>query len=95
MGATKRLIEEQERKHDVATAIAVQAGVLKHCEFHSYIYDAGNWDNTPAYKLANAKFTKGALKEVFDDRTEMTDTIKKVVEGAPDECYYCAKHEAE
>ena len=95
MGGTKRLIERQEHKRAVATSIAIQAKVLRHCEFHDYVYDPGTWDITPAYRLGNYKFTKGELKEVFDERTEMTAAIKSAVEDAADECYYCAKFEAE
>ena len=49
----------------------------------------------PAYMLGNARFTAGALKGVFDDRREMTDAIKKAVEGSAIEGSPCEKLKAD
>lgn len=95
MGGTKRLMERHDSQRAIAVGNAIQAKVLKYCKFHDYVYDPDTLDITPAYKLANYKFTRGELKETFDDRTEMAAVIKSVVEDAADECYYCAKHAAE
>jgi hypothetical protein len=52
-------------------------------------------ENDSAYKLGNYQFSNGKLEGIFDDRREMTDTIKTVVEGAAVECWQCAKLERE
>lgn len=45
-----------------------------------------------AYKLGNALFTAGRCGGEFDDRREMTDAIKRVVENnSSDECYFCER----
>jgi hypothetical protein len=91
MSFTKRLIELQEEQWDVATEIAVDAGVLKRCSLHSEIYDPLGGDNVPAYKLGNYRLSAGKLGRVFSSSREMTDTIKSVIEDAAMECYTCAK----
>lgn len=91
MGYEKRKMEERENQRDVATQIAVEAGVLNRCEFHEEVWDALAGDNTPAYKLGNYKFSKGELAGVFSDRREMTDAIDAAVEYAGMECGSCAK----
>ena len=80
MSFAKRLMEHHEHQRDVAISIAIQAGALKRCEYHSdCVFDGGS-DPQGAYKLGNAKFTSGELKGTFDERTEMTDCIKKAIE---------------
>jgi hypothetical protein len=93
MGVTKRLMEHYENQRDVAIRIAIQAGVLKRCEIHSDCVFGGGSDSQGAYKLGNSKFTAGELEGIFDERTEMTDCIKKAIEEhhAIDECPRCAK----
>jgi hypothetical protein len=92
MGFAKRLLEEREQQRDVATVIAVDAGVLKRCEFHDIVYDPLAGDNTPAYKLGNYRLSAGELKGVFSSSREMTDAIKSAIDDAGMECYDCAKH---
>ncbi|MGA8220554.1 MAG: hypothetical protein WB780_02795 [Candidatus Acidiferrales bacterium] len=91
MGATKRLIEKYEEQERAAIQIAIQAGALKHCDLHSGYISRGDAEIEDAYKLGNYKFTKGELKDSFDDRREMTDAIKKVVQNCAFECNLCAK----
>ncbi|MCH8029595.1 MAG: hypothetical protein IH874_06665 [Candidatus Dadabacteria bacterium] len=92
MGGVKRLMEEQEGKQNVAIQIALEAGVLKSCEYHEdFIFDTGK-DILNAYMLANAKYTEDHYIDVFNNRKEMTDFIKDVVEEhLPVECPFCAK----
>jgi hypothetical protein len=73
-----------------AEEIAVQAGVLLKCEYHEEVYDPLGGDIESAYKLANYKFSRGEIS-TFDNRREMTDAIKEVVEKAAMQCYLCEK----
>ncbi len=92
MGGTKRMMEDHEQQCGAAIGIALQAGVLERCKFHDDAVFEGAADITEAYKLGNAKFSKGELEGIFDDRKEMTDVIKEVVEDHPaEECPFCAK----
>jgi hypothetical protein len=91
MGFAKRMLEEQYQQSGVATGIAVDAGVLKRCEFHDVVYDALAGDDTPAYKLDNYRLSAGELKGVFSSSREMTDAIKSAIQDAGLECYACAK----
>ena len=86
-----RLMEIYEEQRGVAEQIAIDAGMLKRCQYHDEVYQWDILDTTPAYKLGNYKFTKGELKGIFDDRKDMTDAIKKAIELAGDECGRCAK----
>jgi len=93
MSFVKRMMEERQYQRGVAISIAIQAGVLRVCEYHEdCIFDGGH-DREGAYKLGNAKFTAGELTEVFETRKEMTDSIKDAIEDnyGPDECPRCAK----
>lgn len=90
MSQIKRLIEEKEHQRDVATEIAIEAGVLKRCSTHGEVYDPLAGDNVPAYKLGNYKFSKGELRDVFPDRPTMTAEIDAAVKDSADECHTCA-----
>jgi hypothetical protein len=94
MSYTKRLMELREQQHAVATQIAVEAEVLARCEYHGEVWN-NYGDKESAYKLANYKFTNNQLTEIFTERAEMTDIIKKVIEEAGIGCSRCAKFEAE
>lgn len=80
MSQTKRLMEHREHQCNVAIGIALQAGALKQCEIHEDCIFGGEKDAENAYRLGNSKFTAGELKGIFDERREMTDTIKKMIE---------------
>ncbi len=84
------LMDHYEEQHRVAQQIAIEADVLKVCEFHEEVYQS-EFDGTAAYKLGNYKFTEGKLTGTFGDRKEMTDAIKRAIENAGDECGRCAK----
>nr|WP_163503019.1 hypothetical protein [Halomonas socia] len=91
MGVTKRWMEQEEQKLNVATGIAIRAGVLDRCEFcDSTVYSTGE-SVEEAYKVGNTMFSNGEL-DAFESRREMTDAIKATVESpdhAGDCCYHC------
>jgi len=91
MGVMKRMMEDHEAKWETGIWTALEAGVLGQCQFHDDAIYEGSEDITEAYKLGNAKFTSGELSGVFDNRREMTDTIKEVVDHPAEECPFCAK----
>lgn len=93
MGYHKQLLAKQEHQRDVAISVAVKAGVLRSCEFHGDVFASDEFaDAEPAYRLANARFSRGELHDVFETRTEMTDAIKAVVdEFVLDYCPRCEK----
>jgi hypothetical protein len=96
MGGVKRMMEEEEGKHGVAMHIALEANVLEQCEFHDDCIYAGSEEIESAYKLGNYKLSHGEFDGVFEDRREMTDIIKEVVEDHQgDECFACAKNRDE
>ena len=96
MGGAKQMMEEKEAKLCIAMQIALEAGVLKKCEFHENCNYAGGEEIENAYKLANHKYSNGEFKDVFKNRREMTDIIKEVVEDeAAEECFVCAKNRDE
>ena len=92
MSVTKRLMDENEDREKVATSLAVEAGALESCDIHGSFF-RGDAEIVSAYKLGNAKFESDGLGTIFSDRTEMTDTIKRVVENiGGTECYQCASY---
>ena len=80
MGRAKQMMAENENKRAIALGIAVEAGVLKECQYHSDTIFEGPEDITEAYKLGNSRYSKGKVSNEFKDRKEMTDIIKEVVE---------------
>jgi hypothetical protein len=90
MSGIKRLMEQQEEKRIEARTIALKAGVLEVCEFHSEIF-VGQKDILGAYKLAAASFKRGFRKDLFENQQDLTDCIKEEVEDAAEECWACAK----
>jgi hypothetical protein len=92
MGSAKRMMERHETMCRAAVEIALEARVLRYCEYHEDCVFEGPIDIESAYKLGNYKFTVGSMAGVFDTRREMTDCVKKVVEDHPaDECPRCAE----
>jgi hypothetical protein len=90
MGALKRMMERHETLCGVAIGIALEARVLRSCEYHDCLFEGPN-DIVDAYKLGNSKFTAGTLEGHFQSRREMTDCIKEVVEdNCNDICPRCA-----
>lgn len=94
MGATKRILEADENKKQVAVEIAVRVGLLERCEFHTdEVFDPLENNNEDAYKLANSLITdKHPLVAIFDgDRRELTDLLNEIQNDFADECTLCAK----
>ncbi len=92
MGLTKRLMELQEAQCEEATNIAVEAGCLEQCEYHSDMVWETFEDPAEAYKIGNARFTANELQTEFRSRRELTDAIKEAIEEAGiDGCSICTK----
>jgi len=85
MGYHDRVLEEKE----IAQEVAIKAGYLARCGDCSDVYDPGNGDPEPAYKLANSLITKkDPLVEIFwDDRTRLTDLLKDLHHEYPGQCH--------
>jgi len=96
MGGAKKMMEHEDNKRGVAAQIAIDSGVLERCPIHEEILLITGNDITDAYKLGNAKISAGDFVGLFDDRRDMTDKIKEVVEDdGSDECGICARHRDE
>ena len=92
MGRAKDEMMRHDAQIQEATGIAVEAGVLRTCEYHTDITMEGGADPQEAYKIGNARFTRGELQARFESRKELTDAIKAAIdEIALDECPLCAK----
>lgn len=93
MGGAKRMMEEEDEKRQIALRIAIEAGVLEQCDVHDDCIYIGGEEIEDAFKLANYKISRNELAGAFQNRREMTDTIKEVVEDhIADECYACAEN---
>jgi hypothetical protein len=92
MGRVKELLMGEEQKRSIAEAIAVDAGALRECEFHSDIFIDIDSDEAKklAYIIGNKRFTEKSIT-AFKNRKELTDTIKSVIEEAHAECPDCRK----
>lgn len=92
MGITKRMMEQQEALKGAALRILVDASVLEECEVHDGYYYEGGIDVEEAYKLANARITRGEVELPEGvSRRDFTDIIKEAREEnwATDSCTYC------
>ena len=94
MGQAKKEMMRQEELLYEAADIAVEAGVLRRCKYHPDIVWDNHGDRSDAYKLGNARFSRGEVGD-FRSRRELTDAIKNAIEQSGDECYLCAKRLAE
>lgn len=91
MSFVKRMMEENEYKRDVIEKITVDAGVLKKCKNHDFLY-RGEAEIEDAYKLGSALWSDISISEVFESPEEIKKIIKIVVEGHPEnQCSLCAK----
>jgi hypothetical protein len=91
MSFVKRMMERLEDQESVAVEIALDAGVLRKCEYHGTLMSGGT-DIEAAYRLANSRFSAGQYHGDFEDGPETTDAIKKVVEdNSSDECHFCER----
>lgn len=89
MSGARELAAHLEHQYDVATQIAIEAKVLRVCEFHGIAYDSGN-EHTSAYKLGNWKLKHGKLGKLFADSTELGEAIKHAIDDHfADSCPRC------
>jgi hypothetical protein len=98
MGVLKHHLMEEEEKRAVATRIALEAGAIEECMLHPGTYiDRGDPGAVEiAYKIANSHFAKeDTLISIFENRREMTDLIKSVIDESGDECYSCKQFQNE
>jgi len=97
-GVLNRSMEDQN-KWDVATEIAIRAGILQRCKNHpDTVLGTDDTDYTDAYKLGNHLISKGdPLVSIFkDDRHEMTNKVQEAIESAGmGYCPSCAKWASE
>lgn len=91
MSYAKDLLARAEQQRDMAIEIALRARVLRSCGFHGEVFSSEEPIES-AYRLGNARFSKGSLRASFASRIELTDAIKNAVEDHPaDMCPRCAK----
>lgn len=91
VGRAKEEMMRQDALVEEGAAIAVDAGVLARCEIHGAVWEVA-FIHEDAYKLGNAKFSKGALNNHFTSRRELTDAIKEAIDqSGMDGCPYCAE----
>ncbi len=89
MSGAKDLLAQLEHQYDVATQIAIEAKVLRACDFHGIAFDSGN-EHTSAYKLGNWKLKHGKLGKLFADSAELAAAIKHAIDDHPAEsCPRC------
>ncbi len=87
MSAVKREIERIHSCRAAAVSIALRVGLLEKCEVCGEVKDPQSCNFQDAYKLANFMMSKGdELTAGFNDRRELTDTIKSQVESTSEHC---------
>jgi hypothetical protein len=95
MGAAKEMMLQREGMTGIAEEVAIAAGLGERCEMHSDVFMSDFPDEdllVEAYKIANARITKGEIGlPSMMDRRDFTDLIKEVVEQAPDFCPECER----
>ena len=93
MGAMKRYKEDLNGLRSAAEDIAVTARAVKPCEYHEdTLLDQYDGDALElAYKIANARVTKGEIGLDGFTRRDLTNMIQQVVNESADECYSCSR----
>ena len=87
---TNKLMVEAQAREAIAEDLAVEAGVLKRCPWHEFVYQ-DDWDAEQAYHLAASRFKRGEIHRPFVNQRDIIDAIKAVVEDAPLDCPRCQK----
>lgn len=95
MGMTKELYLEGLERQDIAEELAVEAGILKRCEWHVGFTYQDDWDLERVFRMAAWRFKRGDIPGPFYSQRDLTDAIKAVVDDAPMECPRCEKMRAE
>lgn len=87
MSLAKRELERRDQCEADATEIAVRAGDLERCEFCETARDKNKSEPEAAIELGDSLLRAGhALTSNFEDRDEMLEALRTVVEQAPAEC---------
>jgi hypothetical protein len=94
MGIMETLYFEGLERQDIGEELAVDAGILKRCEWHEFVYQ-DDWDLERAYRLAAWRFKRGEVPGPFYSQRDVTDAIKAAVEDATLNCPRCEKIRAE
>jgi hypothetical protein len=84
------LIEDERVYRGKAAHILCDARVLRRCEFHGSLLD--NMGNVEAaYRLANARISRGEIDLAGRTRRDLTDVIKRVHQQkvCKDDCEEC------
>ncbi|EKO3434118.1 hypothetical protein ACE34P_002524 [Vibrio fluvialis] len=92
MSTIKRHMENEQHKFDVATDIAIQAGVLQLCEYCDSTVFQGSGDIEDAYDLGADMYASGDLGNVFDSEQDMIDAIENTVQSGDhsgEVCFHC------
>jgi hypothetical protein len=77
--ASARAEDQHFAERDAAIGIAVSVGLLRRCEWHPDIVMEGDRTRLEdAYRIGNARITRGGLRDIFASRRAMTDAIKAV-----------------
>jgi hypothetical protein len=79
-----RINERAEGQYAAALEIALAAKVVAYCEFHDDVLLEGPEELAAAYRLGNARMTRGQYKNVFATPRQMTDAVKSIFD---DEVY--------
>ena len=81
MGSMKQAAMEQEESYQEARDFLVEIGTLKECENHPGTHFDGDGDLEKAYKMANARISRGDIVLSHGDtRRDYTDRLKEVYE---------------
>jgi hypothetical protein len=95
MGYMKQMAMAKEAAYDEARDFLVEIGTLKECENHPGTYFDGDGDLEHAYKMANARITKGTtVLGRGETRRDFTDRLKEVYEdnSGLEGCQECEDH---
>ena len=87
------LSARQDDRWFTARGIAIKAGAIRTCEYHGDCLMVGDREkDRDAYRIANSRFNKGELGDLFDSREQLNETIKAAIdEIALDYCPRCDK----
>lgn len=91
MDDTKRMTtEENDKKYEAAKKIALDAGVLKECEYHKGCFFKGDKEINKAFAMADDQYLQGKYGQDFRDKKDMTDTIIEVIgKYSSEKCSSC------
>lgn len=94
MGGMKRLLEQQQELRAWAVSFLVECGTLKACQVHEgAVYD-GDGDLPRAYKILNAKVTRGEIGLAKgQSRRDLTDALEEAYDdnSHASTCWACDK----